>query len=126
MRKYGYKRTVLDMWKSPEEPHGLDPKASTSIFGKGVGSEVSRIHRTIRAQFLDLAGETTCPLCGGSPDNWAHMLLSCRHEDVKEYYMARHDAAGRKLVSGLRNGTMGQWLIRANFGKVDGNPEDTT
>ena len=21
---------------------------------------------------------------------------------------------------------MGRWLIRANFGKVDGNPEDTT
>eukprot|EP00976_Prorocentrum_cordatum_P047115 951487-Prorocentrum_minimum.AAC.1 len=54
------------------------------------------------------------------------MLLSCRHEDVKEYYTARHDAAGRKLVSGLQNGTMGGWLIRANFGKVDGNSEDTT
>jgi hypothetical protein len=56
----------------------------------------------------------------------AHMLLSCRHEDIKEYYTVRHDAAGRKLMSGLRHGTMGRWLIRANFGRVDGNPEDTT
>eukprot|EP00959_Pyramimonas_sp_CCMP1952_P178460 3730338-Pyramimonas_sp.AAC.1 len=40
MKKYDYKRTVLDMWKNPEEPHGLDPKASTPIFGKGVGNEV--------------------------------------------------------------------------------------
>eukprot|EP00959_Pyramimonas_sp_CCMP1952_P388560 8141954-Pyramimonas_sp.AAC.1 len=26
-----------------------------------------------------------CPLCGGSPDNWAHMLLSCKtrgHSEV--------------------------------------------
>ena len=45
---------------------------------------------------------------------------------IKEYYTVRHDAAGRKLVSGLRHGTMGRWLIRANFWKVDGNPEDTT
>eukprot|EP00959_Pyramimonas_sp_CCMP1952_P267817 5599368-Pyramimonas_sp.AAC.1 len=49
MKSYGYKRTVLDMWKNPEEPHGLDPRASTSIFGKGVGNEVGRIHQTIRA-----------------------------------------------------------------------------
>eukprot|EP00976_Prorocentrum_cordatum_P005833 116430-Prorocentrum_minimum.AAC.1 len=54
------------------------------------------------------------------------MLLSCRHEDVREFYTVRHDAAGRKLISGLRDGTMGRWLIRANFGKVDGDPEDKT
>eukprot|EP00976_Prorocentrum_cordatum_P092100 1188795-Prorocentrum_minimum.AAC.1 len=46
--------------------------------------------------------------------------------NVREYYTVRHNAAGRKLVSGLRDGTMGRWLIRANFGKVDGNPEDKT
>eukprot|EP00959_Pyramimonas_sp_CCMP1952_P243776 5095886-Pyramimonas_sp.AAC.3 len=111
MKKYDYKRTVLNMWTNPEEPHGLDPKASASIFGKGVGNEVGRIHQTLRARFLDLvtgellarnkgegvqAGGTVCPLCGGNPDNWAHMLLSCRHDDAKEYYTARHDAAGRK------------------------------
>eukprot|EP00976_Prorocentrum_cordatum_P090286 1188053-Prorocentrum_minimum.AAC.2 len=95
----------------------------------------------MRTQFLDLvtgellarnkgegaqAGKTVCLLCGGSPDNWAHMLLSCRHEDVRECYTARHNVAGKKLVSGLRDGTLGRWLIQANFGKVDGNPEDTT
>eukprot|EP00959_Pyramimonas_sp_CCMP1952_P028621 600352-Pyramimonas_sp.AAC.2 len=36
------------MWNNPEEAHGLDPKASNSIFGKGVGNEVGRIHQTIR------------------------------------------------------------------------------
>eukprot|EP00959_Pyramimonas_sp_CCMP1952_P026851 563758-Pyramimonas_sp.AAC.1 len=47
-------RTLLDMWNDPEEPHGLDPKASNSIFGKGLGNEVGRIHQTIRTPFLDL------------------------------------------------------------------------
>eukprot|EP00959_Pyramimonas_sp_CCMP1952_P289261 6049886-Pyramimonas_sp.AAC.1 len=40
---------------------------------------------------------------GSYKDIWAHILLSCRHEDIKEYYTVRHDAAGRKLVSGLRH-----------------------
>eukprot|EP00976_Prorocentrum_cordatum_P018132 366665-Prorocentrum_minimum.AAC.3 len=66
------------------------------------------------------------PLCGKGPDNWAHMLLACQHEDVKEYYTTRHNAAGRKLKGYMQDGKMERWLMLTNFGRIYGNPEETT
>jgi hypothetical protein len=54
------------------------------------------------------------------------MLMSCRHNDIKEYYTARHDEAGRKLTRVIGEGGVARYLTLTNFGRVDGGPEDTT
>jgi hypothetical protein len=38
----------------------------------------------------------------------------------------RHDAAGIRLVQGIRQGKLGRWLTLTGFGKVDDLGEDAT
>eukprot|EP00959_Pyramimonas_sp_CCMP1952_P062672 1310376-Pyramimonas_sp.AAC.1 len=32
-----------------------------------------------------LPSETRCELCGTDYDDWFHMLMACKHEDIVEY-----------------------------------------
>ena len=136
MRKYRYKTTVLHMWTNQTTPHGLDHKASNSINGKGVGNGVNRVNQIldlVTGELLakggthrDSTGTVMCPLCGKGPDNWSDMLLACEHDDVKEYYTARHNAAGQRLMRYMKDGKMERWLMPTNFGRLDGYPEEAT
>ena len=49
-----YKRTVLDMWTNPTEPHGLDAKASNSMWGTSKTWETWGILQILRTRFLEL------------------------------------------------------------------------
>eukprot|EP00959_Pyramimonas_sp_CCMP1952_P224818 4700958-Pyramimonas_sp.AAC.1 len=52
------------------------------------------------------------------------MLLACEHDDVKEYYTARHNTAGQRLMRYIKDGKMERWLMPTNFGRLDGYPEE--
>ena len=138
-----YKRTVLDMWTNPTEPHGLDAKASNSMWGTSKTWETWGILQILRTRFLELVtphmlakrsraptdtlpSETRCELCNRDYANWFHMLMTCRHPDVTEYYTARHNAAGRQILHFLKRGGLGRFAILTNFGRIDGDPEQPT
>ena len=49
------------------------------------------------------------------------MASMCPHPvDINEYYTVRHNAAGKELTKGIRNGKLGRWLTITSFGRVDG------
>eukprot|EP00959_Pyramimonas_sp_CCMP1952_P183574 3838393-Pyramimonas_sp.AAC.1 len=90
-----YKRIVLDMWTNPTEPHGLDGKASNSMWGTSKTWETWGILQILRTRFLELVtphmlakrskaptdtlpSETRCELCNRDYENWFHMLMTCK------------------------------------------------
>jgi hypothetical protein len=48
----------------------------------------------------------------------------CKHPDIKDLYTVRHNAAGIRLIQGIRQGKTGRWLTLTGFGKVDHVGED--
>ena len=48
------------------------------------------------------------------------------HPDINEYYTVRHNAAGKELTKGIRNGKLGRWLTITSFGRVDGLADPET
>eukprot|EP00959_Pyramimonas_sp_CCMP1952_P174900 3654935-Pyramimonas_sp.AAC.1 len=93
MTTKNYKRVVLDMWTNPTKPHGLDGKASNSMWGTSKSWETWGILQILRTRFLELVtphmlakrskaptatlpSETRCELCNRDCDNWFHMLMT--------------------------------------------------
>jgi hypothetical protein len=54
------------------------------------------------------------------------MASMCPHPDINEYYTIRHNAAGKELTKGIRNGKLGRWLTITSFGRVDGLSDPET
>ena len=52
--------------------------------------------------------------------------MTCKHEDIVEYYTARHNATGRQVLHFLRKGGLGRFAMLTNFGGIDGDPEQPT
>ena len=142
MEEKKYKRTVLDMWREATLRCGLDKVASNSIWGASGRRDTRGLQQTLRARFLELVtphmlakrsngvgaapSEAVCTRCNTGLDSWAHMLMSCKHPDVREYYTKRHNEAGKKLVRAVRKGGLARARILSNFGKIDGDKEDNT
>ncbi len=136
----GYKYTAAHMWQCTEA-QGLDVAASTAwMWDTGTHRGIHRVQEVLKARFLELmpgkgTGETTsdttgarenvCEICN-EKGNWYHITSMCKHPDIKDFYTVRHNAAGTRLVQGIRQGKMGRWLTLTGFGKVDDLGEDAT
>ena len=59
--------------------------------------------------------DKTCDLCTQT-GTWYHMASMCSHPDINEYYTVRHNAAGKELTKGIRNGKLGRWLTITSSG----------
>ena len=137
-RQYGF--VVADMW----EGHGsdrLDEKASNQALWGWKGKRAGvRVENTLKARFLELRlngarkgskeekrGET-CSLCREhvTQGSWFHMLSMCGHRDLRDFYTVRHHAVGRTLLSHIRTGKLGRWLVLTSFGRMDGQQEQRT
>jgi hypothetical protein len=100
---------------------------------------IHRVQEVLKARFLELmpgrgTGETintttgrenVCEICN-EKGNWYHITSMCKHPDIKDFYTVRHNAAGIRLVQGIRQGKLGRWLTLTGFGKVDDLGEDAT
>jgi hypothetical protein len=56
------------------------------------------------------------------------MTSMCPHPDINEYYTVRHNAVGKELTKGIRNGKLGRWLTinRLRQSRWTGGPGDHT
>jgi hypothetical protein len=57
------------------------------------------------------------------------MASMCPHLDINEYYRVRHNAAGKELTKGIRNGKLGRLMADHNKlrqGGWTGGPGDYT
>ena len=128
----GYKTTVSDMWGGGDASN-LDKVASNAVlWGTGKTRGIHRPLHVLRFRFLETVTkeklhtqnptkhpDKTCDLCNQT-GNWYHMASMCPHPDINEYYTVRHNAAGKELTKGIRNGKLGRWLTITSFGRVDG------
>jgi hypothetical protein len=134
----GYKTTVSDMWRGGGALN-LDKVASNAVlWGTGKTRGIHRPLQVLRFRFLETMikdklhtqnptkhPDKTCDLCTQT-GNWYHMASMCPHPYINEYYTVRHNAAGKELTKGIRNGKLGRWLTIASFGKVDGLADPET
>jgi ribonuclease HI len=71
-----------------------------------------------RAKMMGLSQTGACPLCG-QHDGGSHIASGCQHETMKRMYTARHNAAGRQLLSCINKGSMGSQIYAADVGREE-------
>jgi hypothetical protein len=101
---------------------------------------IHRVQEVLKARCLELmpgkgtgetnnettgARENVCEICN-EKGNWYHITSMCKHPDIKDFYTVRHNAAGIRLIQGIRQGKMGRWLTLTGFAKVDDLGEEAT
>ena len=64
------------------------------------------------------ATDAACPLCGDH-DGITHMLGSCGHPMMKAMYIERHNAATRKILRLMLEGSRGNCYMLADVGSTD-------
>ena len=64
------------------------------------------------------ATDAACPLCGDH-DGISHMLGSCGHPMMKAMYIDRHNAATRKILRLMLEGSNGNCYMLADVGSTD-------
>ena len=119
----------------------MDDAASTEwMWDTGRRRGIHRVQEVLKARFLELmpgkgtaetnnkttaARENVCEICN-EKGNWYHIKSMCKHPDIKDLYTVRHNAAGIRLIQGIRQGKMGRWLTLTGFAKVDDLGEEAT
>ena len=64
--------------------------------------------------------DNTCPLHGCTRvDSTGHILGGCLHAEMTKLYIARHDAAARKVIKAIREGAHGSYCMIADVGTKD-------
>ena len=71
-----------------------------------------------RAQMMGLRTDNMCPLCGQA-DGASHIASGCQHDDMRRMYTARHNAAGRQILSSISKGSMGGYISTADVGREE-------
>ena len=64
---------------------------------------------------LRTATSNQCPLCS-LEDSGSHLRGGCRHGDMVESYVARHNEAGRLILKAITKGTSGNKVFIAGLG----------
>ena len=64
------------------------------------------------------ATDAACPLCG-EHDGITHMLGNCSHPMMKAMYIDRHNAATRKILRLMLEGSRGSCYMLADVGSTD-------
>ena len=64
---------------------------------------------------MPVAYRADCPLCHGR-DCIAHLLGECAHPAIRSLVIERHNAAARKILTAILNGSRGAWQVAADIG----------
>lgn len=137
-REYTY--TAAHVWQD-KETQKLDVVASTGwMWDNGGPRGIHRVQEVLKDRFLELMlgrgiGETinattgtrenVCEICN-EKSNWYHITSLCKHPDIEDFYMVRHNATGIRLVQVIRQGKLGKWRTLTGFKKVDDLENDAT
>ena len=75
-------------------------------------------HTAMRQLLCSELGDAACPLCG-EHDGITHVLGNCSHPLMKAMYIERHNAATRKILRLILEGSRGSCYMLADVGSTD-------
>ena len=108
----------FSFWRSNGVPFRNKVNLLKARWGRLWNKNIARRQKMSYMPGQARATDAACPLCG-EHDGITHMLGNCDHPMMKAMYIERHNAATRKILRLILEGSRGSFYMLADVGSTD-------